>query len=111
MGFRTLIDRVQHAEAALETREHAARRQWTQLQASWRSAWTPGRIVVVGLAAGFVIGRSRPLALAGSAGVLKLVNALSGVVSSELAQALASHFAPTDPATDGIAAGNDHAPA
>lgn len=100
MGLPTLIARVQQAEAALETRERAIGQHWTQLQTRWRSAWTPGRIVIAGLAAGFVIGRSRPLALAGNAGLLKLVNSLSGVVSSELARALAGHFAANAPAAD-----------
>ena len=65
MGFNALIAKVQQAEAALESRERRTGEHWRQWKAIWRAAWTPGRIVVAGLAAGFVAGRVQPLKLAG----------------------------------------------
>ncbi|QDA57134.1 hypothetical protein [Thermomonas aquatica] len=89
MGFDALITKVQQAEAALESRERRTSEQWTRLKSSWRAAWTPGRIVVAGLAAGFLVGRARPLRAAGGGGVLQLLTALSGLLASGSAQAAA----------------------
>jgi len=89
MGFDALITKVQQAEAALESRERRTGEQWARLKTTWRTAWTPGRIVIAGLAAGFLIGRARPLRLAGSGGVLNLVGALSGLLASGSAQVAA----------------------
>lgn len=91
MGFDALITKVQQAEAALESRERRTGEQWRQLKGSWRAAWTPGRIVVAGLAAGFLVGRARPLRLAGSGGALNLLSALSGLLASGSAQVAAEH--------------------
>ena len=82
MGFDALITKVQQAEAALESRERRTSEQWRQLQATWRAAWTPGRIVIAGLAAGFLVGRARPLRAASGGGVLQLLSALSGLLAS-----------------------------
>ena len=90
MGFDALITKVQQAEAALESRERQTGEQWRQCKLAWRRAWTPGRIVVAGLAAGFLVGRTRPLKLAGSGGLLNLVTALSGLLASGSAQAAAA---------------------
>ncbi len=57
--------------------------------------------MVAGLASGFLVGRAKPLRLAGSGGVLNLVTALSGLFASGRAQAAADE---AGPATD--AAGN-----
>ena len=86
MGFDALIAKVQQAEQALETRERRGMAQWRQLQATWRAGWTPARIMVAGLATGFLVGRSRPLRLAGSGGLLNLVGALSGLFAGAGAQ-------------------------
>ena len=50
MGFDALIVKVQQAEAALESRERHTVDQWQRLKDTWRDAWTPGRIVIAGLA-------------------------------------------------------------
>lgn len=89
MGFDALITKVRQAEAALESRERRTSEQWTQLKSSWRAAWTPGRIVIAGLAAGFLLGRTRPLKLAGSGGLLNLLTTLSGLLASGSAQVAA----------------------
>lgn len=95
--FKALIVRVRQAEQALESREQRTQAQWRQLKATWRAGWTPTRIVIAGLAAGFAIGRARPLRLAGSGGVLNLVSALSGLFAAERAQSAAEEV---DAATD-----------
>lgn len=89
MGFDALIVKVQQAEAALESRERRTSEQWRHLKATWRAAWTPGRIVLAGLAAGFVVGRARPLRMASGGGVLQLLSALSGLLASGSAQVAA----------------------
>ena len=52
MGFDALLTKVKQAEEALEAREREAVGRWQQFSHSWRAAWTPGRIVVVGLVSG-----------------------------------------------------------
>lgn len=84
MGFSKLIDKVTQAEHALEARERDVSADWRQLKVAWRQAWTPGRIVVAGLASGFLAGRL-PLAGMASAtgsGILQLVTAMSGLVAT-----------------------------
>lgn len=92
MGFTKLIDKVTQAEHALEAQERYVGAEWRQLKISWREAWTPGRIVVAGLASGFLVGRARPLARTTrtGGGFLQLLGALSGLMASGSAQAAAS---------------------
>lgn len=90
MGFEQLIQKVHQAEDALETRERAVVALTQQAKASWRSAWTPGRIVSAGLVTGFIVGRARPLSSAGTGGQwLQMLTALSGLLASGSAQVAA----------------------
>ena len=89
MSFDALIAKVRQAETALESREREASAQWQQLKSTWHAAWTPGRIVVAGLASGYLVGRARPLRVASGGGVLQLLSALSGMLASGSAQAAA----------------------
>jgi len=67
---------------------------WHQLVATWRAAWTPGRIVIAGLASGFLVGRAEPLRrVARGGGVLQMLSALSGLMASGSAQAAAGEAA------------------
>ena len=91
MSFDALITKVQQAEQALEGRERAASAQWRQVKTTWRESWTPARIVIAGLASGFLVGRAQPLKLAGSGGLLNMVTALSGLLASGSAQAAAEN--------------------
>ena len=91
MSFHALIAKVEQAEQALEARERAASTQWQQVKTTWRESWTPGRIVIAGLASGFLVGRAQPLKLAGSGGLLNLVTALSGMLASGSAQVAAEN--------------------
>ena len=82
MGFDALLDKVKQAERTLENREREAVDRWQQLARSWRAAWTPGRIVVVGLVAGFVAGRAKPLQLARSGnGIVSLLQMLAPLLA------------------------------
>lgn len=89
MSFDALIAKVQQAEDALESRERQTTEQWRQLKATWRKSWTPGRIVIAGLATGFMVGRARPLRVASGGGVLQMLSALSGLLASGSAQVAA----------------------
>lgn len=104
MGFDALITKVQQAEAALESRERHTVDQWQRLKGAWRDAWTPGRIVVAGLASGFLVGRTQPLKLAGGGGVLNLVTALSGLLASGSAQVAAAQAGDAADAAESAAA-------
>lgn len=66
MGFHDLVRRVEDSERALELRRAQAKASWHGLRGSWSKGWTPTRIVLLGLAAGLLVGRARPArALAG----------------------------------------------
>ena len=103
MSFHALIAKVEQAEQALEDRERSASAQWQQVKATWRESWTPGRIVIAGLASGFRIGRAQPLKLAGSGGLLNLVTALSGLLASGSAQGAAESAEQAADAAEGSA--------
>ena len=109
MSFHALIAKVEQAEQALEDRERSASAQWQQVKATWRESWTPGRIVIAGLASGFLIGRAQPLKQAGSGGLLNLVTALSGLLASGSAQAAAAQAGDAADAVEAAASPTDPA--
>lgn len=95
MSLDALVNRVRQAEQAVEVREQRTRMQWQQFKATWRAGWTPGRIVVVGLIAGFAAGRAKPLRLVGNGGALDLLRALTPLfVGAQAAQAAAEELQP-----------------
>ena len=104
MSFDALIAKVQQAETALETRERQTTQQWRQFKATWRESWTPGRIVIAGLASGYLVGRAKPLRLAGSGGLLNLVTALSGIFAGTGAAVAAEEAGQAADAAEGAAA-------
>lgn len=90
MGFQQLIDKVKQAEDRLEAQERRVVADVGQLKASWRGAWTPGRIVIAGLATGFLVGRADPVrALGKSGGLIQLVTMVSGLFAGTSAQVAA----------------------
>jgi hypothetical protein len=93
MSFEQLIAKVEQAERALEAQERRAAADFRQLKSSWRDAWTPGRIVLAGAVAGFLVGRARPLRLADGGNVLQMVGALAGLFAGGQAQAAAGEAA------------------
>lgn len=92
MNFDQLLRKVEQAEDALEARERRFVADWHQLQATWRAAWTPGRVLIAGLASGFAFGRASRGRKAGGAGFLRILSTVSGLVASANAQ-LAAHEA------------------
>jgi len=90
MGFDALIEKVRQAEAALEAQERRTAADWRQLRGAWRTLWTPGRIVLAGIAAGFMVGRAEPFKRAAGGGVLQVLTALSGLFAGGSAQAAAN---------------------
>ena len=103
MSFEELIEKVKQAEVALETSERRTASRWKQIKVVWKENWTPGRIVIAGLASGFRVGRAKPLKLAGSGGVINLVTALSGLMASSSAQAAANNAEGAAQAADSAA--------
>jgi hypothetical protein len=94
MSFDALLQKVKQAESALEAQERQAAADWRQLKASWKSGWTPARIVIAGLVSGYAVGKVEPLKRAASgSGALQLVSALAGLFAGGSAQAAAGEAA------------------
>lgn len=92
MSFESLIEKVRQAETALEASERQTGADWRQFKASWRDAWTPGRIVSIGLVSGFLIGKAEPAKrMVRGSGALQMVSALAGLFAGGSAQAAAGH--------------------
>jgi hypothetical protein len=92
MSFESLIDKVHQAETALEASERRTGANWRQFKASWADAWTPGRIVSIGLVSGFLVGKAEPAKrLVRGSGALQMVSALAGLFAGGSAQAAAGH--------------------
>ncbi|MDO5505917.1 MAG: hypothetical protein Q4F49_06470 [Pseudoxanthomonas suwonensis] len=89
MSFEELQSKVEQAEQALEARERSAAADWRQFTASWKEAWTPGRIVLAGLASGFLAGKSRGLQRAGGDGGLKLLLGMGSLLTAKSAESSA----------------------
>ena len=90
MSFDALIAKVRQAEDALEASERRTTTQWRQVATTWRSAWTPGRIVIAGLASGFLAGHGNVISKIGGGNALQLFTALSGLIVGGGAQAAAN---------------------
>lgn len=88
MKFSQLKRRVEHGEALVEGRLQQTIESHGRLQRDWRQAWTPLRILVAGLATGFIAGRAEPektLKKLGSISgprTLQLVTSVAGLVGS-----------------------------
>jgi hypothetical protein len=92
MRFESLIEKVHEAEHALEARERQTAADWRQCKASWRSLWTPGRLISVGLASGFLVGKVEPAKhVVRGSGALQMLSAVAGLFAGGSAQAAAGH--------------------
>ena len=107
MGFEALIEKVKQAESALEAQERRTSADWRQFTESWRSLWTPGRIVVAGLVSGIAMGSAEPLRRLGGGGALQVVSALAGIFAGGSAQVAANE---AGEAADAAAADGNAAP-
>lgn len=105
MGFKQLLTKVQQAEAALEARERRVADDWQRLKLAWKEAWTPGRVIIAGLAAGFLVGRAQPLRAAARSGQwMQLVTMLSGLFAGGSAQSAAQKAEETAETVEEVAA-------
>ncbi|UYB52124.1 hypothetical protein OCJ37_19495 [Xanthomonas sp. AM6] len=94
MKFEQLQHRIARAETVLEGRQQQVQAQWTTLQRVWREGWTPLRIVVVGLGAGFLVGRAEPAAAIGKLGGarwLQMISAVSSLLTATRAREASHH--------------------
>lgn len=92
MSFESLIDKVRQAETALEAKERQTGADWRQCKSTWRSLWTPGRIVSVGLVSGFIVGKAEPARqVVRGSGALQMLSAVAGLFAGGSAQAAAGH--------------------
>lgn len=82
MNFDSLQRRVRRAEAVVQVRMDETVQHWDGLEAAWRRSWTPGRIVIAGLAGGFVAGRLEPGGAFSGARWLQMIGSVSGLVAS-----------------------------
>lgn len=92
VSYDTLIEKVRQAEQALEARERTMSADWRQTRATWRAAWTPGRIVAAGAIAGFMFGRLRSKRAApdsSGAGLIRLATSLIGLITALQAKSAA----------------------
>ncbi|MGY0557840.1 MULTISPECIES: hypothetical protein [unclassified Lysobacter] len=114
MSFNKLITKVAQAENALEANERRVGADLRQLRDSWKSAWTPGRIVIAGLAGGFLVGRGEPFrSAARNGGVVRIVSLLTGLFASTTASAAsqtAEEAEQTAQRAVGVAAGTTPGP-
>lgn len=121
MNFEQLKRRVDRAEQVVEGRILQTTAARYSLQARWREAWTPTRIVIVGLLTGFVSGKAQPERALRQVGkfanprMMQLITSLSGLVASlqtAYAAATAKDAADTaDDAADDAATTARHAAA
>lgn len=82
MGFSHLKQKVDQAEKALEANERVVASDWRVFKQSWRDAWTPGRIIVAGLASGYVFGRIEPVSKSKASSILNMLTAVGGLFAS-----------------------------
>lgn len=82
MNFDALQKRVRRAENVVQARMDDTVGHWGRLDAAWRSAWTPGRIVIAGLAGGFLAGKLEPGGAFSGARWLQMIGSVSGLVAS-----------------------------
>lgn len=94
MNFEALRRRVERAETLVQDRAGETGQQVDSFKRAWREGWTPGRIIIAGLAGGFLAGRMEPSAklTAGLRGSLTGARWLQmiGTVSNLVAAAQAS---------------------
>ncbi len=116
MKFGALQRRVKRCEQVVAVRMGETQDNWTVLSEVWRRGWSPLRIVVVGLAGGFVAGKLEVPGKVNGARWLQMIGSVSSLVASgqtALAAAVAAYAADTadDAADTAEAAADPVAPA
>lgn len=116
MKFEALQRRVRRAEAVVQVRSEETTQHWERLNTAWRTAWTPGRIIVVGLAGGFLAGKLEPGGAFSGARWLQMIGSVSGLMASAQASvasvaAAAASMAAGEAASEAADAASDAADA
>lgn len=93
MALKQLVARVDQAEASMQAQHRRVSADTRQFTGAWRMLWSPGRIVLAGLASGLLIGRSDGGGAANASSVLKIVSALSGMLATAKARDAADEAA------------------
>ncbi len=115
MRFSALRTRVRRCEQVVSVRLENTHQEWGVLSQVWRKGWSPLRIVVVGLAGGFIAGKlelprkvngARWLQMAGSVSNLFTTAqaAFASVVAAQAAAAADQAADQVDEAADEVAA-------
>lgn len=100
MKFETIKRRVERSESLLQGRAEQTMVRARALKHEWRAGWTPTRIVLAGLIAGFAVGRSNPgrtldrLGKLGGGRWLQAISSVSGLLAA--LQAAIAAFAARD---------------
>lgn len=104
MKFSTLRNRVKRCEQVVAVRLVDTQDNWGVLSQVWRSGWSPLRIIVAGVASGFVVGKLEVPGKVNGARWLQMVGSVSNLFASgqaAFASAMAAHAAQTaDDAAD-----------
>ncbi|AWH16120.1 protein sip-5 [Stenotrophomonas sp. ZAC14D2_NAIMI4_7] len=113
MKFGALQRRVKRCEQVVAVRMAETQDNWGVLSQVWRRGWSPLRIVVVGLAGGFVAGKLEVPGKVNGARWLQMIGSVSNLMASgqaAFAAAMAAHAADTaDEAADTADAAADAA--
>lgn len=98
MKFGALQRRVKRCEQVVTVRLGETQDHWSTLSQVWRQGWSPLRIVVVGLAGGFIAGRLEVPGRVNGARWLQMIGSVSNLFASgqaAFAAAMAAHAADT----------------
>ncbi|WP_164273710.1 protein sip-5 [Stenotrophomonas sp. B1-1] len=98
MKFGALQRRVKRCEQVVAVRMAETQDNWGVLSQVWRRGWSPLRIVVVGLAGGFVAGKLEVPGKVNGARWLQMIGSVSNLMASgqaAFAAAMAAHAADT----------------
>lgn len=89
MSFEKLVDKVRHAEDAVEAHERRASADWHRLRRTWKASWTPGRIMVAGLATGLLYGFRDSRPGGDGPGVIRMLTMLTSLLATTSARTAA----------------------
>lgn len=103
MSWGKRVDKVQQAEAAVEAHQRRAAADWRQFRRSWLASWTPARIVIAGLAAGFLVGRRDSARGADGPSVIRMLSTLSSLLATTSARTAAREADQAADSTDEVA--------
>jgi len=96
MKFSVLRSRVKRCEQVVAVRLVDTQDHWGVLSQVWRSGWSPLRIIVAGVASGFVVGKLEIPGKVNGARWLQMVGSVSNLLASgqaAFASAMAAHAA------------------